>query len=84
MIYWILTREVKILKGELKESIIFIIILDEPWNELPDMFLYRDPERVVEAAKGAEAQDAGIDQEEGGKEQEEEGEDEGGYGEGFN
>ena len=48
------------------------------------MFLYRDPERVVEAAKGAEAQDAGIDQEEGGKEQEEEGEDEGGYGEGFN
>ena len=51
------------------------------------MFLYRDPESKVEAAKGADNQEAvNVDAgEEGGKEQEEEGgDDEGGYGEGFN
>jgi len=72
MIYWLLTREVKILKGELKEN--------EPWNELPDMFLYRDPEKVEEQKKDAEAGAEGAEE---GKEQEEEGGEgeDGGYGE---
>jgi len=62
IIYWLLAREVKILRGELRN--------DEDWEELVDLFYYRNVEDEIrkepgeEAAeeKGEEAQDAVADE----------------------
>jgi len=40
MIYWLLAREVRILRGELRK--------DEDWEVLVDLFYYRDIGHVTE------------------------------------
>jgi small subunit ribosomal protein SAe len=42
MIYWLLAREVKILRGELKK--------DEEWDLLVDLFYYRNVEDEIKKA----------------------------------
>ena len=46
------------------------------------MFMYRDPEKVVESKEARKDAEEGV--EEGGKEQEEVGDEEDGYGQDFN
>lgn len=46
MIYWMLAREVKILRGELKK--------DQEWEELVDLFYYRDVEKELTKAEKPE------------------------------
>ena len=53
MIYWLLAREVKILRGELKK--------DEEWNVLVDLFYYRD---LNEEAQNKEAEEEEPEKEE--------------------
>jgi small subunit ribosomal protein SAe len=57
MIFWLLTREVLSLKGELEEG---------QFNELPDLFMYRNIEKKEEK-KEEEVQEGDV-QEEGDKE----------------
>ena len=55
MIFWLLTREVLSIKGELQ---------DGQFNELPDLFMYRNIEKkeeVVEAEKVEEGEDYGVE-----------------------
>ena len=42
MIYWMLAREVKILRGELKKT--------EDWEELVDLFYYRNVDDEIKKA----------------------------------
>jgi|LauGreDrversion4_2_1035121.scaffolds.fasta_scaffold567048_1 small subunit ribosomal protein SAe len=57
MIYWLLTREVLAIKGELQ---------DGQFNELPDLFMYRNVEKKdekVEEEVAAAAEDYGVEDE---------------------
>ena len=45
LIYWMLTREVLRIKGEIKRS--------EPWDVMVDLFFYRDPEQKEKEAEVA-------------------------------
>jgi len=59
MIYWLIAREVKILRGELRA--------DEDWDELVDLFYYRNVEEEIRKEQEPEGdQEKG---EEGGEEQ---------------
>jgi small subunit ribosomal protein SAe len=65
MIYWLLAREVKILRGELKS--------DEEWDEFVDLFYYRnveeeirkEPTEEVGEEKEADQQDAPAEEQAG-------------------
>lgn len=53
MIYWLLAREVMILRGELKKGMGFWkfcrnIDIDENWDVMADMFYYKDIEKLEE------------------------------------
>jgi len=48
MIYWLLTREVLALKGELEEG---------QFNELPDLFMYRNIEKKEDKVEEEVARD---------------------------
>jgi len=48
LIYWLLTREVLRIKGELKR--------DEPWDVMVDLFFYRDPDQKDKKAEEAETE----------------------------
>jgi small subunit ribosomal protein SAe len=54
MVFWLLTREVLRLKGELE---------DGQFNELPDLFMYRNIEKKEEnvEVKAEEGDDYGVD-----------------------
>jgi small subunit ribosomal protein SAe len=55
MIFWLLTKEVLRLKGELE---------DGQFNELPDLFMYRNIEKKeekVEEERAEEGEDYGVD-----------------------
>jgi len=54
MIFWLLAREVKILRGELGKS--------EDWDVMVDLFFYKELDKAVEAEDDNEKGD-----EEGGK-----------------
>jgi hypothetical protein len=66
MIYWLLTREVLSLKGQLE---------GDQFNELPDLFMYRNvekkEEKTEEEVREGEVQaDYGEENKEGGEEEE--------------
>jgi len=46
LMYWLLTREVLRIKGELKR--------DEPWDVMVDLFFYRDPDQKEKKEEAAE------------------------------
>jgi len=50
LMYWLLTREVLRIKGELKR--------DEPWDVMVDLFFYRDPDQKEKKAEEAEPEAA--------------------------
>lgn len=56
MVYWLLTREVLALKGELE---------DGQFNELPDLFMYRNVEKKeeVKEEEAAKEEDFGVEEE---------------------
>jgi len=56
MIYWLLTREVLLLKGELD---------DGQFNELPDLFMYRNVEKKEEKTEEEVAREEENNEEEG-------------------
>jgi len=53
MVYWLLTREVLSLKGE----------LDESFTDLPDLFMYRDVEKKEEKVEEAPAREDEAEEE---------------------
>jgi len=53
MIYWLLAREVKILRGELKK--------DEEWDLLVDLFYYRNVEDEIKKAQDGEANEEEVE-----------------------
>jgi small subunit ribosomal protein SAe len=53
MVYWLLTREVLTLKGE----------LDESFTDLPDLFMYRDVEKKEEKVEEAAAREEEAEEE---------------------
>jgi len=54
MIYWMLAREVKVLRGELSKN--------QEWEELVDLFYYRDVEKeIVKQEKAEEQQEVNED-----------------------
>lgn len=61
MVYWLLTREVLALKGELE---------DGQFNELPDLFMYRNVEKKEEKAEEEVAREEDFGVEEDQKEDE--------------
>ena len=61
MIYWLLTREVLALKGELE---------DGQFNELPDLFMYRNVEKKEEKTEEEAAKEEDFGVEDDGKEDE--------------
>lgn len=72
MIYWLLAREVRILRGELKK--------DEEWNVLVDLFYYRnldEEQQIKDVAEDGEEkeEDLGEGKEEGEKKWDEQGDD---------
>jgi small subunit ribosomal protein SAe len=54
MIYWLLTREVLNLKGELE---------DGQFNELPDLFMYRNIEKKEDAEEEAGREEENVEEE---------------------
>jgi len=50
LMYWLLTREVLRIKGELKR--------DEPWDVMVDLFFYRDPDQKDKKAEEPEPEAA--------------------------
>merc|ERR1712170_308498 len=53
MIYWLLTREVLSLKGELEEG---------QFNELPDLFMYRNVEKKEERVEEEVAREENVEE----------------------
>ena len=67
MIFWMLAREVNILKGEVDKD-------DDEWNDvMVDLFYYRnvkdlkDPEAIEQAEAGEASEEAGEEEEDEGK-----------------
>jgi len=59
MVYWLLTREVLSLKGELEES---------GFTDLPDLFMYRDVEKKEEKSEVEAKEDEAVEEENRGDE----------------
>lgn len=49
MIFWLLAREVKILRGELGKN--------EDWEVMVDLFFYKELDKVVEAEEETKAEE---------------------------
>jgi len=75
MIYWMLTKEVKLIKEELKDV--------NTWGELPDAFLYRDPEKEIENKEQKQEEEA-PEKEGEGQQENQGGDEEEGYDDNFN
>jgi small subunit ribosomal protein SAe len=56
MIYWLLAREVKILRGELRK--------DEEWDLLVDLFYYRNVEDEIKKEQEAEGGEEEVENQE--------------------